>query len=146
MTKLQSWLMLARAFNQKYTETDDAFLVWLMESFADVTDAELEKAIRRIVLTSKFMPSIAEVRDLVLDDRAAHPVPTKTKQMTRESWWESCVQQDMGDMGMNAEEYAAFKEQHRIDNGEDWVPPGWNPEAWNEDGTRKGFDDAAAKV
>lgn len=143
-SKTTSFLLLASAFRANFEDATVRFMLSLVD---DVTDAEFEKACRRAGRVSKFMPTVADLRDLVMEDRAeSPPTPTPKKKMTRDAWWAICVQQDKDEMGLDDEQYEEFKAKWKAENGEDWAPPGWNPDVWNEDGSRKELVDADAAV
>ena len=135
--KAVALILLGKVFGKNY---DDDTVIFMINSLDDMTDDEIERACKRAVRASKFMPSIAEIRELVAEEQAASNVKKPLsinvgKIDTRDKAFALAVRGDMDDLGMNEEQYEQYKKEEEERLGMPYKPPGFHPDMWNADGS-----------
>lgn len=138
MHKAENFARLSRLFRTGYDVSD---VEYAMKEFEGVTDDEMDIACAAAKRTCKFMPTVADLLEMVMDHRAQHPtqapmsIPTS---ITRDEAYRSAAKRDRQEMEMTEEEYDAFKKEYEAEHGEPWDVIYFHPEDWNDDGTQKG--------
>ncbi len=87
--KLRLLALLADTFNKKYKE--ETFAMWL-EVLDDVSFADLKSGIFYLLKSSKFMPTLADIREAAAEHYS--PLPKINRTMTPEQMAEFLEKQD----------------------------------------------------